>query len=136
MTTEQGGLPHQCDWVKVRAECTLSRMLKTLRDEILIDIATRNNYLTQPEKTAQISFEIKDKDADFYVNRRGIGLESSVSFGIVGPAIAAIGPHGDTILEATICVSDEGRCLLRANNVAMETWQFRKKALENLFFPH
>jgi hypothetical protein len=36
--------------------------------------------------------------------------------------------------NATIMVNDEGKCCLRVNNKERLSWQFRKDALEKLFF--
>jgi hypothetical protein len=39
-----------------------------------------------------------------------------------------------TILEGTLSLSDETECRLKVGDKELTFWQFRKRALENLFF--
>jgi hypothetical protein len=128
--------PQELDWVTVRAECTMRSVLKQLSDEIKIDIAMRHKYLSESQKTHGVVFSVEERTTDesVIVFREGQGLSGSVSFAIVGSAIKVIDASGATLLEATIGLNDSGRCMLRVNGSDLETWQFRKKALENLFF--
>jgi hypothetical protein len=129
-------VPQELEWVKVRAECTLRRILKRLRDEIMLDVAQRNQYLTDSQKDGHIGFELEDDEAkgEFLVIRNGQGIHVVFTFGIVGSEIYVSDGAGATILKATIGMNDSGRCVLRVNGCGVETWQFRKKTLEDLFF--
>jgi len=130
--------PQELNWVKVRAECTVDLVFEQLRRETEVDVARRNEYLSESQKKNGVSFSVEDRDdGSFVVYRRGSGLAGSVSFGIVGSSILAIDAIGTTI-EAKVGMNDSGRCMLRVNEpksiLEIETWQFRKKALEPLFF--
>jgi hypothetical protein len=131
--------------VTARAECTARSMFKRLRHEIGADVAMRSKYLSESQKSNGLSFSVEDQNDDsFVVYRKGLGLAGTVSFGIIGPSLVAIDGAGGT-MEATIGMNDSGRCMLRVprpdnsgkvtGHYEIETWQFRKKALEGLFFP-
>jgi hypothetical protein len=127
--------PQELDWVTVRAECTVRSVFKRLRCEIEADVRMRNKYLGE---SSGVSLSVDDKDDDsFVVYRKGPGLAGSVSFAAIGSSITAIDAVGET-MEATIGMNDNGRCMLRVNGpknvLEIETWQFRKKTLESLFF--
>lgn len=123
------------NWVKVRAECTIHSVFKKLRCEIEADVSNRNGYLTESQIKNGVTFEVEDKDDGFVVHRKGI--DGSVGFAIFGSHIKAIGSAA--AVDATIGMNDNGRCMLRMKEseriVELENWQFRKKALESLFFP-
>jgi hypothetical protein len=38
--------------------------------------------------------------------------------------------------KATLTLNDMGECRLKINGQEREFWQFRRTALEDLFFPH
>jgi hypothetical protein len=42
--------------------------------------------------------------------------------------------YGGKVLQATLMVNDEGKCCLKADGKERKIWQFRKDALEDLFF--
>jgi hypothetical protein len=129
-------IPQDLDWVGVRAGCTLSDMFRRLRDQIIGDIAIRNDRLkeTPTAQLLQVNFTLKDSDtAAFIVWREGHAC-SSVSFVIVGPSLVVMDAKGAHFLEATIGISNEGRCMFRVDGADVEMWQLRKMALESLFF--
>jgi len=110
-------------------------MFKQIRDEVIADIAVRKEYITKSQESNRIGFALEDTDNEsFTVYRNGAGIHAGLSFGIVGPSIRVIDGRGHLFLEATIGLNDSGRCLLRVGGTEIETWQFRKKALEELFF--
>jgi hypothetical protein len=132
-------IPQELDWVTVRAECTIRSVFKCVRREIEVDVAMRNKYLSESQKSNGVGFSVEDKDEDsFVVFRKFQGLAGTVSFAILGSCIKAINTIGNVTIEATIGMSDSGRCMLRVNEskriLEIETWQFRKKTLESLFF--
>jgi hypothetical protein len=125
----------ELDWVTVRAECTIRSVFKRLCDETKIDVSTRNKYLSESQKNNGMSFSVEEKDEEsFVVYRNGSGITSSVSFAIFGTCIKAIG-GGTVTIEATMGMNDSGRCMLRMKGAEIENWQFRRKAMESLFFP-
>jgi hypothetical protein len=135
MKTEQShyAAKSEFNWVKVRAECTIQSVFKQLRREIDLDVAWRNEQLSGSSKNG-VSLVLEDKDDhSFVVYRRGPGLAGSISFGIFGSFLKVIDSVGITI-DATVGMNDYGRCVLRMDGSEMETWQFRKRTLEDLFF--
>jgi hypothetical protein len=144
MSSEMDQAPQDLDWVTARAECTIRSMFKRLRREIEVDVTMRNKQLNQSQKASGANFSVKDEDDEaFAVLDDGLGR--SVSFMIIGSGIKAIAV-GQVAIEATIGMNDSGRCMLRVpkgdnsgkitGHCEIETWQFRKKTLESLFFPN
>jgi len=128
-------IPRDLNWVKTRAECTLSRIFKQLHDEIVVDIAMRSDNLSESHKAAKISFELKEEgNESFAVYRNGTGMTTGITFSIAGTNITVMNGRGDIFLQATVGLNNDGRCMLRRGDVDLETWQFRKEALEDLFF--
>ena len=136
-------VPQELNWVKVRAECTIRSIFKQLRHEIEVDVARRNEYLSDSQRGKGIKFSVEEKDDEsFVVYRNEPGITASVSFAIIGSYIKTIDPKGTATMEVTVGMNDTGRCMLRvypseiekARVVEIENWLFRKKALEGLFF--
>jgi hypothetical protein len=126
----------ELNWVKIRAECTIRSIFKQLRREIDIDVVRRNEYLSESQKNNNVNFSVEDKDEEsFVVHRKVSGLGASVSFMMDGSSIKTIDPTGPATMQATIGMNDSGRCMLRVDRTEIESWLFRKKALESLFFP-
>jgi hypothetical protein len=58
-----------------------------------------------------------------------------VKIGIAGEAIAVSDASRKTDWVAKVCLNSEGRCILKLQDgTELERWQFRKRALEHLFF--
>ncbi len=144
MSSEMEQAPQELDWVTERAKCTIRSVFKRLLHEIVVDVARRNDHLTDSQKSNGVCFSVKEEDEEaFVVERKGQGYAGAVSFVILGSFISATSGVGSGTIQATIGMNDSGRCMLRIPKVngqateyhEIETWQFRKKAMESLFFP-
>lgn len=129
-------VPQELNWVKVRAECTIRSVFKAVRYGVEGDVRARNDCLTESQKDRGVSFTVEDKDDQtFEVHRKAPGLSDVVAVAIMGSSIKAMG-RNLAVVEVSIGMNDGGRCTLRLGDVEIENWQFRKKTLENLFFPN
>jgi hypothetical protein len=119
------------DWVKARAYCSLAHVFKQLelgaRNDV--DIANRERQSGVPH-----TFSISTEPGRFSVIRSsGMALPVSVEFSLEGHEIVAcIG--NQILLQATITLNNEGRCMLKVGGEELEQWHVRRMALEDLFF--
>ena len=105
----------------------------------------RNKQLNQSQKSSGANFSVKDENGEAFAVLDN-GLNRSAGFMILGSGIKAMDALGNVTIEATIGMNDSGRCVLRVlkpdssgkitGHYEIETWQFRKKTLESLFFPN
>lgn len=133
-------IPVELDWVQARMSCTVAEVFNKLWLAIEIDVATLNAAKKLSE------------DLQFKVDRHPDGGTICVwqpkkvpSTRVLITAAAdkiKVTQESDTKnWSVTLGLNDEGRCILRLCDekgeptaFEMEHWQFRKKALESLFF--
>lgn len=130
-------IPQELNWVQKRAECSAAKVFRELQGGIENDVAAAN--------------EAKRLAGRFFPDTR---LASQLTadgkvfvvaqINIAGPRVVFI--LGDGMIEArnevegirwtaTLTLNDEGRCKLKLDDGReLEQWQFRKLALESLFF--
>lgn len=129
-------IPQKLDWVTERANCTAAKVFNELCEAIEIDVLAINT--------------VRGLSADnvFLANMSRSGFSIIVGQSQSVPRkVAVIGIEGDRITieqqwnggekwSATVGLNDEGRCTLRLEDggTELEQWQFRKRALEGLFF--
>lgn len=129
-------IPKELDWVAKRAACNIGQVFDELCESIARDVAALNSAKRLHE------------DYQFVVNPVSVGntiiigqLGASTSarvvvrIGIVGEEIEVQDGATNSRWRAAVSLNDEGRCTLRIDgDTQLEQWQFRKKALEPLFF--
>ena len=137
-------VPQEFDWVEALANCSLLRVFKQIQDEVEQDVKSRNERLTSRDKDWMVRFgmDVTAGIHTYRVERTGAtattSLVASVKFFMKDNFIIA---HSDTnvvLVKASITLNDAGRCVLLDGGMTtggvMETWQFRRKALQGLFF--
>lgn len=126
-------VPHELDWVKERASCTIQKMFSQLQLAIDEDIKSINQIRKLPEHSA---FETSmSSDGESFLVKRSEAIRPFVRFAIEGDSIKVSDDAGALKLEYRIILSNEGRCKLTEHGSELEQWQVRKTALEGLFFP-
>ena len=133
-------IPQKLDWVEKRAACNVGEVFDQISTDIKADVNAINSAKRLPE------------DSHFVVNETSVGntiivgqtgvfmmRRVVVSIGIVGDEIEVRDEaQDDRVWRVRVGLNDEGRCLLRYQEgdtvTELEQWQFRKRALENLFF--
>jgi hypothetical protein len=61
-------------------------------------------------------------------------LHESMIFRLTNYTIDVLEKDYKPLLTALAMLNDEGECKLKVGDQKLELWQFRKRALENLFF--
>lgn len=71
----------------------------------------------------------------FAVTLTGNGIpHRSVSFSLIGEVIVFRDDQKDVSIAAGLTLNDSGECRLKVGSDERESWQFRRAALEDLFF--
>jgi hypothetical protein len=132
MQGEGADVPVELDWVKVRAACSLAQVFKALALAIQADVEAVNALLKPESGTrfAFVSYEPKRFSVACEVNHCP---SDSVNFTWSETEIL-VSCRDEIIFRASLTLTDSGRCKLKVNGSELEQWQFRRKALEDLFF--
>ena len=119
------------DWVSKRHTCSIQKLFETLKIEVQSDITTRNSL--RPEH-AHYQFSFASKNDIFTVFSESNSGPNSVKFTLSQKSIVVSDGNGKLIIEATVTLNNEGECRFRSGASEYESWQIRRKALEDLFF--
>jgi hypothetical protein len=126
-------VPRELDWVSRRADCTIGQVFNKLCNEIEGDLSAINTV----RNLSNMDRFIMDKVGD---GRTIIIAQPSrfprvvVKIGVVGDEIEVQDDATRSAWRMGIGLNNEGRCVLKNSDEEIEHWQFRKKALEPLFF--
>lgn len=120
------------DWVKTRNECTAKNAFKALKAAAIADMATRIGQ----DSTLKRVLSFNEENDDIFSIRKANSYE--VVFEMEGETIIASRVHmsGATKSLATVTVgmNNDGECTLTQGNKELLSWQFRRIALEGIFF--
>lgn len=116
-----------------RAACSLPVIFKELQ------LGTQNDIkaIHLPAGT-QVNYSVTQMmRSRFSVVRSESGFLESVTFILAEGTITARNDDDAVIVRATVTLNDRGECKLKTDTDELEQWQFRRRALEKLFFgPH
>lgn len=125
-------MPENFNWVQARNECSLAQVFQQLYNDVIGDVEERKAL---PSRDAQLTFSVTTGKGNFSVVRAINGsIPDSVNFVLSRSEIIAQDDRNTFMLKATITLNNEGRCRLKVGDDELEQWQFRRKALEKLFF--
>jgi hypothetical protein len=125
-------VPQELNWTKLRAECSVIEMFKSLQLGIEDDIATFNKIPVRSPHEGFASSLTQDGSVFIVTQRERVGPR--VVFFIKEEKIEIRDEATRKNYVASVILNDEGRCKLRIEDREMELWQVRRLALEPLFF--
>ena len=105
-------------------------MFKELKLQVEEDVKTRNAL--RPNNSLY-EFSVADGGDDFAVHLKAGEFQKSVIFSLAEHAIVVRDDAG-VMFEVTLTFNDEGQCRLHIHQKEIESWQVRRKALEDLLF--
>jgi hypothetical protein len=131
-------VPQELNWVEKRAACTIAQVFNQLCDGITNDVAAYNS-IRQLSEGSKFRADMHSSGRTIFVAQPNQIPRARVAIGIVEDRIAVHEEWNGKKWSVTIGLNDEGRCTLRIKfddekEAGLEQWQFRKKALESLFF--
>jgi hypothetical protein len=118
------------DWVTERSKCSITAVFEMVKLGAENDTKTRHNL-----PGAKCGYEfIGGGRGSFSVSVVCTGdVHHVVKFSLDRNAIV-VSADDTPFLEARVGLSDEGLCKLTVKGEELELWQFRKRALDSLFF--
>jgi hypothetical protein len=125
------------EWVKERSECSAAKVFEQLRLEVEHDVEIRN---AQIAPGAGYRFDVVPKGKKFAVVVAGIKSVGknvpfySVTFTLEDGGVSVHDNDNKLALNGTLTLNDDGECRLKVKGKEREFWQFRRMALERLFF--
>ena len=129
------------DWVRARAKCSASEVYQDFARQLKADVATRNAVLSSKEMKYEVNFTFTggvqhtslfvaaQTGGEFHEENR----RAYVVFTKVAEGIAAEYSDGKK-LTGLLTLSQDGECRFKVNGAEYSFWQFRKLALEPIFF--
>jgi hypothetical protein len=127
-------VPHDLNWVEKRAACTIGRVFNEICDGIDEDVRAINEARNL-FGDFQFQADLHTERTTVFVGQPGRVPRVRVLVGIVDNQIEVRNEVTKETWRVSIGLNNEGRCSLRlADNSELEQWQFRKMALEGLFF--
>ena len=118
------------DWVTARASCSGFHFFQKLKDGIRGDVRAINDI----RSGTGVGFTLDAEGDHLLVLREGKETDDSIRFMWSGNVMCVINGADATILEGSLTLNDEGQCRMKVGEKELTFWQFRKRALENLFF--
>lgn len=119
------------NWIEARHLCSPFGVFAELRKQAESDVAIRN------AQEQEVRFRVDRSPDCFRVIREAKSLSActpaSVEFRWTASGIEVSNDTG-IILQGALTVNDEGKCRLRVKERELTFWQFRRRALEDLFF--
>jgi hypothetical protein len=119
--------PENFDWVTARAKCTSAAMFTKIRMLIEGDIDEIRQI------NSMFFHFVSAKENRFAVVGKMDIVQKSVIFVLENDQIVVSTPDAH-LFSATVTLSNDGECRLKVSGEEYDLWQFRKKALEDLFF--
>lgn len=129
--------PEKFDWVSARSECSAAEVFERLRAQVKRDVEKREEISQRqqnPRVGSQFAFKFLEEGPTFIAMVEGAQLHKTVRFECTANSITARGDDEKPSLTAALTLSNDGQCRLVVNGQEYELWQFRKMALESLFF--
>jgi hypothetical protein len=136
MTDDNDKVPEQFDWVHARSKCSLASVFKELEQGVREDIDIAQS-LVPPKNELRFSV-VKAVGSRFSATRVDdpftSSLGRSVDFAYSKDRITVYNEKDEMLFAATLTLNNKGKCRLVVNNKELTQWEFRRMALEKLFF--
>jgi hypothetical protein len=128
-------VPEQFDWVHARSECSLGKVFKELEQGVREDIDIAQSLVPVRYQT---KFDVvKAVNTRFSATRADDPMTAftrSVDFVCSKGQITVYDDKDAEMFAAILTLSNDGKCRLVVDGKELTQWQFRRMALEKLFF--
>lgn len=116
------------NWVQARANCSAASIFEALKRGVESDTAIRHTLRGEIR-----GFRFDAEGDRFWVILTGGARRHVVAFRLSNTEIVVM-LDDEVFLEATVSLCDDGICRISVKGEPLESWQFRKRALERFFF--
>ncbi len=131
------------DWVKERSGCSAGGVFELLKSKVSDDVTARQKQISAAQSMFP-SLTFYPEDTSFTVvlhgfnARKGREVHKKVAFTLDDQEISVYDEQLRLVFKASPTLGDDGRCRLKVTvdnrELELELWQFRRRALESLFF--
>jgi len=128
-------IPEQFDWVKARSVCRSVNVFKELEQGVRDDVSAAQSLV--PARNETKFSVVKASSGRFSVTRVDDPMTSqcrSVDFAHEKERINVYDDKDQLMYSAMLTLNNLGVCRLLVGEEELTQWQFRRKALEKLFF--
>jgi hypothetical protein len=119
------------DWVSARSACSLKTIFETLKLEVEKDVEIRNRL--RPAM-AHYVFKMVSKADVFTVFVESNKAHPTTKFSLSNDSIQLRDGENNLRCDAVLTLNNNGECRLRVHEREYTFWQFRRMALESMFF--
>lgn len=131
-------IPASLDWVKTRAECSIQHVFKELELGVRED-CEKAQLLVSPQEQIRFSVTkaVGSRFAAVRVDDPITSIAESVYFVCKRNEIQVLvegSMSSEAKMSATLTLTNSGECKLKVGGEELYQWQFRRMALEELFF--
>jgi|SRR5450759_4401562 len=123
--------PAHFDWVTELSRCSIGSVFEELKLQVESDVKTRTAL--RPDN-CPYGFSMVAHESTFSVVFNQQNIRRAVSFVMRDDLIVVKDHNNKEMLEAGLTLNDKGECRLKVKGEERELWQFRRMALEDLFF--
>jgi len=131
-------IPSNLDWVTARAECSVVHVFKEIEQGVIADVEKAQSFVLPTEP---IKFSIAKGASNRFTVVRVDDPISAISHSVYFVCkrgeiqVYEDAANGEELrMKATLTLTDDGHCKLKVGDEELYQWQFRRRALENLFF--
>lgn len=131
--------PDDFDWVAAQAKCNTAAFFERLKQGLANDVQRRNAL---SESESGVTFEYYEEENGQVEVSRAVPsrfgqseVTAVVRFLRHGRRIEVVGEDIDVALHAVLSLDPEGHCRVVVGEALYSEWEFRRMALEQLFFP-
>ncbi len=126
--------PNEIDWVTKRAACSAARVFRELCQGIEGDVQ-RINSVAQLREREHFTVELNPEGTTIGIGKPHLSPRRRVLVTLDGNVIKVHLDGVENDWQACVGLNDQWRCIFKLQDgTELEQWQFRKKALEALFF--
>jgi len=122
------------NWVLERSKCSMEAVFDRLKIGVQGDVETRQKLRESGEFGFEIGFSFVSTANKFSASARTFNDARSVTFMLRDNRIVLTDQKGKELLSAAVTFTDDKECKLVVDGQELEEWQFRKRALESIFF--
>lgn len=127
-------LPADFHWVVARSKCSIATVFRELELGATDDAKKAQSVLSQG---GWPTFEVTKIIGNSFdvVRTHNPVFSKHVQFSCVENEIQVRDNDDKLFMRATLTLTNDGECKLKVGDQELDQWQFRRMALEGLFFP-
>ncbi|MFZ0480345.1 MAG: hypothetical protein WAL71_14470 [Terriglobales bacterium] len=125
----------QFDWVHARSECSVPHIFKELEQGAREDVEAAQSLIPpHSERKFSLAMTTTRRFSVIRVDDPMRGISRAVDFVCAKDKIELYDGSNQLLYSTSLTLNNEGKCQLLVKDKELTQWQFRRTALEKLFF--